>query len=211
MSYDDGYGGYGYAGGGSASRGYGDDSYGAPYGHGDPNSYGPGLPRSAGYFEAGLQPGQSETFTRQSGYRTASVYAVRGLDDTAYARYTTYDAATGLYHTDSLYTHPGAYSNDVESSYYAHHADGYSFDAQTTSYDYHPGGYNPSDLIDTASKSYNEPDGSSLEVVDYFRSDSTHSDTDPTTTTYQSEARTSTDAYGYSQYSFTSSSQTFDF
>lgn len=197
--------GYGYDYGGSAY------SYSPPYGHGQSAGYGLGTAPTASYFITELDVGESESFARQSGYRSSSVYAVHDAGGISYGRYSTYNSSSGLYHVDTEYGHPGPDSGFSYSTYYALHSDSYFFFEQSTIYNYYPGGGYPSYLVDQELKQYSYADGSSLDIADYFRSDSTHADGGSFTTVDQSEAQTSTDAHGYSTYNFASSEHTLSF
>ncbi len=211
--YGYGYGGYGrpYGYGYYASYGYGGDFYSPPYGHGSYTGYGFKSAPTAGSFVTTLDVGESESFDRQSGYRSSSVYAVRNVDGTSYGRYSTYNSSTGLYHVDTAYGHPSPNSGFGYSTYYALHSDGYSFSEQSTTYNYYPGGGYPSYLIGQEFKQYSYADGSSLDIADYFRSDSTHTDSGSFTTINESEGQNRTDVYGYSTYNFTSSEHSLPF
>lgn len=212
--------GYGY---GYSSYGYGYDygsgyeydgsaySYAPPYGHGSYAGYGIRSPHTAGLFITTLGVGESESFDRQFGYTSSSVYAVRNVDGTSYGRYSTYNSATGLYHVDTAYGHPTPYSGYGYSTYYARHSDGYSFFEQNTTYDYHPGAGYSGYAIDREFRLYSYADGSSLGIFDYFRSESSHAYGGSSTVIDQNEAQTRTDAYGYSTYSYSSYQHTLSF
>lgn len=203
--YGYGYPTYGYGYGGS------EYSYTPPYGHGSYTGYGFKSAPTAGSFVSTLDVGESESFDRQSGYRSSSVYAVRNVDGTSYGRYSTYNSSTGLYYVDTAYGHPGPYSGYGYKTYYAHHSDGYSFFEQSTTYNYLPGGGYPSYLVDHEFKQYSYADGSSLNIYDYFRSDSTHTYGGNSTDITQNETQTRTDIYGSLSDSFSSYQHTLSF
>ena len=137
--------------------------------------------------------------------------AVRNVDGTSYGRYSTYNSSAGLYHVDTAYGHPGPYSGYGYKTYYAYHSDGYSFFEQSTTYNYLPGGGYPSYLVDHEFKQYSYADGSSLNIYDYFRSDSTHTYGGNSTDITQNETQTRTDIYGSLSDSFSSYQHTLSF
>ena len=210
--------GYGY---GYTTYGYGYDSYGSgygyggpgysnasPYGHGDYTGYGLGAIHTASYFIATTNRGYSESFSHQVGYRSSTVYAANDVDGVSYGRYSTYNSASGLYHVDTAYGHATAYSGFEYTTYFAHQYNGNTLSEQVATYDYNPKVGYDSYLTELQSKQYTYGDGSSTDITDFFRSDLTQNYGGSSTSIYQSEAQTSTDAYGYSTYSFTSSEHT---